>query len=115
MRTSITTRHATRHTTHHATRHKATFTTRRVKASRFGRNVELETEFRRVGNYESGGRKWLFVGNRPLELAPAAAYHRDMLHLGRREFLKVGGGLALAGFAPAVRATESGKARSCIL
>jgi hypothetical protein len=108
--------HTNHHRTCHITTHKATFTTRRVSSSILRRKVESRSEFGPIANHESGGRKWRFVAKRPLAGGAAAAYHRSMLHLGRREFLKVGGGLVVAGFAPALRASEPrGPARSCIL
>src|SRR5262245_31237743 len=58
--TRHTTGHTTHHTTDHATRHKATFATRRVKASLLRRNISIGKEIGPIGNYESGGRKWCF-------------------------------------------------------
>src|SRR5262245_14067414 len=45
----------------HTTCHPATITTCRVKASFSRRKLEIGTEIRPNANYESGGRKWLFV------------------------------------------------------
>src|SRR5207247_1025829 len=81
--------------------------TKFFRASRLGPNGSWITEMRQIGD---NGRYQQMLGNvgksvrvnRPLAPRVAAAYHRREslrgimgLHLGRREFLKAGGGLAL--------------------
>src|ERR1044071_2242798 len=84
--------HCTGHTTHHRTCHFATFATMFLRARSPRRNCTRIEQMRPNLKNESGKRKWQNGPECPLAPRPVAAYHRSMLHFGRREFLKVGGG-----------------------
>src|SRR5262249_39714622 len=106
----------TLHITTHMSTHPTARPTKCAKASCARRNCRQTEKLRPASREARGGPALGNVAERTLAPRAAAAYDRPMLNLGRREFLKLGGGLAVAGFAPALLAWETrGHARSCFL